>query len=589
MNYNEQDGAKKIDPTSIWKQYEDARNYKSTENLYSIIAQNEAYYAGDQWRGVKSGNLPTPVFNFLEQLVDVKVSSLMADQLTIYRRPDDVSESISDEKVTKGAKVLNLSDQKNWERLKLDSMNEGALLDASISGAAFSHWYWDDDVESGNSYKTKGNFMGELIDSVNMYFSNPNEVQIQDQDWIIISSRKTVKQVKAMAKEAGIPEEQIEMLNGDEEQFYEGYDKAQNEQNPGYGSSNLQTVLLKYWKKDGTVWCAKTTGNVILKEPIDTELEHYPIAMMNWKTRKRFIFGTAEITFIIKNQQHVNMMLSMQQLHARLQGTPKLLFNKTVIDGVSNMIGGVIPVRGNPSDNIANVMAYKAPAAMSVDVDKSIDSAIKLTQQFKGINDNVLGISRPENTSALVAQQRAAGVPLESIKRRFLQYIEDIAIIWLDFYRTKYNTNRKVFAEDGEEFEFTGTDFKDIYLKTKVDVGAGHQWAEPLTLQILDSMLDRQVITPVQYIQRLPNGLLPEQQQLLEEVGASQQALEAQTQEQQAPQQGQVQAPQAGVIDDEAIAELYQSLPPEQQQQLGEMPEDDAKEILRRMISEQQG
>ena len=102
MDYTNNDKGKeptkKVDPVDIWKKYEQARDYKSTENLYAIIAQNERYYAGDQWHGVKSGNLPTPVFNFLEQLVDVKVSSLMADQLTIFRKPDEVSEYAGDEK-----------------------------------------------------------------------------------------------------------------------------------------------------------------------------------------------------------------------------------------------------------------------------------------------------------------------------------------------------------------------------------------------------------------------------------------------------------------------------------------------------------
>ena len=129
MEYNDSGGKMEINATDIWKQYEQARSYKASENLYAIIAQNEAYYAGDQWRGVKSGNLPTPVFNFLEQLVDVKVSTLMADKTTVYRSADEISEYKQDEDIIKGAKVINLSDRKNWERLKMDDKNETILLD----------------------------------------------------------------------------------------------------------------------------------------------------------------------------------------------------------------------------------------------------------------------------------------------------------------------------------------------------------------------------------------------------------------------------------------------------------------------------
>lgn len=591
MDYkSESDTEKKIDPIDIWKQYENARDYKSSENMYEIIAQNEAYYAGDQWRGVKSGNLPTPVFNFIEQLVDVKVSTIMADHISIYRKPDEVSEMAGDEEVIEGVKVINLSDQKNWERLKMDNKNEEMLLDASISGAGITHWYWDSDIKAGNKHKTKGDFDGEIIDSINLYMANPNEVSIQAQDWIIISSRKTVKQVRAMAKNAGIPEEKIDTIRGDEEQIYEGYDKAQNEQAPDNGASGLQTILLKYWKQNGTVWCSKTTDNIVLKEATDTELEGYPLAKMNWKIRKRFAYGTAEITYIIKNQQHVNKMLAMQQLHATLQGMPKLLFNKTVIDGVSNTIGGIIPVRGNPSDNIANVMAYKQPAEMSIDVDKSINNAITLTREFKGVNDNVLGVSRAENTSALIAQRRAAGVPLESIYRRFLQYVEDVALIWLDFYKTKYNTTRKVYDEDGNESEFKGTDYKDLYLKTKIDVGATNQWSEMLTKETLDTSIELGIITPLQYMERQPHGLIPEQQKLIEEMRATQDKAEAQLEAEQQTQAQPAQEPpteQAQPNDDDVLTQIYQSLPPEQQQAIGAMPEDEAKEALRQLASQQ--
>src|SRR6056297_1709386 len=215
MNYNGENESgydKKLDPLEIWRQYETARDYKSSEGLYSTISQNEAYHAGDQWRGVKSGNLPTPVFNFLEQLVDVKVSTLMAHQLTIHRSPDEISEFTQDAEVLEAVKVANLFDKKNWERLKLDNMNEDMLLDAALSGAGFSHWYWNPEIRTGNSFKTMGDIEGELVDSINLYVSNPNDSCIQDQDWIIISSRKTVKQVRAMAREAGVPDEQIDMI-----------------------------------------------------------------------------------------------------------------------------------------------------------------------------------------------------------------------------------------------------------------------------------------------------------------------------------------------------------------------------------------
>lgn len=569
MNYDEggEKKSKRIDPTKVWRDYENARDWKSSQRLYDIVATNEAFYSGDQWRGVKSSNLPRPVFNFIDQIVDVKVSTVMADQLTIHRKGDEVSEFEGDELVQEAVDAFNLSDKKNWERLKMDNMNEAVLLDSAVSGAGFTHWFWNDEIRSGNSFVELGDIDGEIIDSVNIYFSNPNDTQIQTQDWIIISTRKTVSQVRKMARDAGVPEEDVLKINGDEEQIYEGYDKAQDEQESDRGGSNLQTVLLRYWKEEGTVRFCRVASGVKIGETTDTELSLYPIAIMPWKIRKRFIYGTSEITHIIPNQQHVNKMLAMQQMHAMLQGLPKLLYNRSVVDGVTNQVGGIIGVRANPQDNISNVMAFKQPAAMSIDVDKSVTSAIQLTREFKGVNDNVLGATRPENTSAIIAQQRAAGIPLESVKRRFLQYIEDVAIIWMEFYKTHYNTARKVFDEKGNSIDFTGTDYSDIYLKTKIDVGASSQWSELLTTQILDALYDRQVINAKQYVERYPQALIPERTKLLEEIEAEMGAMME--------------------SDDDQLIAIYEQLSPEQQAQLEQLPEEEAKNILRQMAQQQ--
>lgn len=511
------------DPSKLWNDYENGKNYKSGENLYNIIRRNENYYAGDQWKGVKNTELPTPVFNFLEQLVDVKVSSVMANQITIHRRADELSEE--DEVINLATKAFMDSDKKNWERVKMDAMNEEVLLDGAISGLGLTHWYWNEDLISGNTFLTKGDFEGETIDSINTYFSNPNDVKIQNQDWIIISLRKTLKQVKDMAKAYGKSESEIASIKGDEDTVYEGFDKAQNEQDGVKDASNQVTVLLKYWKnKDtNTIWFCKATKELVLIEE-DTELERYPIALMQWKTRKRFIYGNAEITYIIANQQHVNKMEAMRQLHAQLMAIPKVGYNKNMINGFSNQVGGVLPIEANPGEDLSNAIHYFQPTQMTMDVDKSIESTISKTREFKGVNENVIGEGRADNTSAIIAQQRAAGVPLESVKRRFYQYLEDVALIWLDFYKHKYKLTRRLKDEEGNTISFTGTEYKDIDLKTSIDVGTSSQWSDVLSAQVLDTLLNSGHLNIVQFLERYPKNIIPMQDKLIEEKLAEMQA-----------------------------------------------------------------
>ena len=513
---------RKKDPRDIWAKFTNGKNYKSGEKMYDIIRRNEEYYAGEQWRGVEAKGLPTPVLNFLEQLVDVKVSTLMSNELTIHRRPSDLTDD--DYLATLAAKAFNLMDKRNWDRLRMEQINEQVLLDGALSGLGATYWYWDNDIRYGNNFRIAGDIKCEVLDSVNLYVSNPNDDCIQNQDWVIISSRKTVPQARKMAKKAGLKQSEIDMIQGDEDTVYEAFEKAQNEQDSEKGSQYV-TVLTYFYKKYNEetekieVYFCRSIQNVMIQKETPTELQRYPIAIMQWKRRKRFIYGTAEITSIIANQQHINKMEAMRQLHAQLMAIPKVGYNRNMIAGMTNTVGGILPINAQPGDDISKAIHYWQPTAMSIDVDKSIESTLQKTREYKGINDNVIGAAKAENTSAIIAQQRAAGVPLESVKRRFWHYLRDVALLWNEFYTTKYNTPRIVSdIETGEKIMFTGTEFKDVILDTMIDVGASTQWSDALSAETLDRLLDRGHIDIKHYLQRYPKNIIPDQDKLIEDI-----------------------------------------------------------------------
>lgn len=567
-------GKPKVDAMQIWKELEQGRNYKSSENLYNIIGRNERIYAGDQWKGINAKNLHKTVYNFLGQLVDVKVASVMANLLTINRRADDIDKD--DERIQLASKSFEAADKKNWERMKMNAMNEQILLDSALSGIGCSYWFWDDDIKTGNTFVSKGDIQGEVLDSVSLYVSNPNEVDIQKQDWIIVSIRKTVKQLKALAKRNNVPENQIEMIGGDETRTYEAYDKAQNDQDNVKESSDQGTLNIKFWKKDNKVFFAKSTANVVIKDETDSELTRYPIAIMPWKPRKRFIYGEAEITHVIANQLVVNKQESIRHLHAMLMGIPKVVVNESMVNGFTNAVGAVHKVKAQPNSPVTNAIGYVQPTAMTVDVDKSIDEGIDRTQSLHGVNRNILGAARPENAQAQLTQIKQSNIPLESIRRRFHQYIEDVALIWLDFYQHKYKLVRKMADEDGEVIDFTGVEFADVYLKTSVDVGADTQWSEIIQLQALNDMFDRGIFAdnPLAYVERLPANLINKQQELVEDMGGG--------------ENGEADALKQQVMF-ELMAQFLQTQPPEVQQQIQALPEEEQEEAVLQLIAQQMG
>ena len=147
-----------------------------------------------------------------------------------------------------------------------------------------------------------------------------------------------------------------------------------------------------------------------------------------------------------------------------------------------------------------------------------------------------MGDSRPDNTSAIIALQRAANTPMELTKQQDYQAMEDAARIWIDMMAVNYGTRLVEVAMDmdkpGEQplgmdlpqqtfmepFDFSR--LKEVQLSIKQDVGASSYWSEMASMQTLDNLLMNKHITLKQYLERLPSGYISKKQELLDELAA---------------------------------------------------------------------
>lgn len=553
----------------IQKELEKARNYKSSENIYTQSAINERFVAGDQWKGINTLNLAPTTYNFIGQVAKTQVSSVMASQITINRNADNLSQE--NESVMKAAKVFTLADKKNWERLKMDSLNEDLLLDAFSCGMGATYWRWNEDIITGNTFLEKGDFVGEIVDSVSLYVSNPNDLDMQSQDWLLLVNRKTIAQVIEMCKANGVAEYDYSSISADTTNSAYGFDKEAN-------TNDQVDVVTKMYKEKGQVMCVVVCKEVVIKKPYNTELTLYPVAYMNWDKRKRFIYGVSPITSVIANQKVANLQASMRHLHAQLIGLPKVIVNKDYVSNFTNAVGGISYVNTDANINVNNLISYIQPAQMSIDVDKSIDDSINRTKDLMGANQALLGEANPNNYSALMAQQKAASVPLESVKRRFYQYLEDVALIWLDFYKNKYKITRAIKDEEDDSVEeYVGTDFKDVYLNTKVDVGSSTPYNEMLQLQTLKEYFQLGIITdPKLIIESTPNELLANKTKILEMMEKIQEQ-----------QQGVQESGQSNEEMYKIMADWLEQQPVEVQQQVSKLPEQQQIEFIQRSMQQQ--
>src|SRR5699024_1766043 len=134
--------------------------------------------------------------------------------------------------------------------------------------------------------------------------------------------------------------------------------------------------------------------------------------------------------------------------HVKRMAFPKVIYNRNLLPkGWDNRVGAAIGVPGDPGMAVAS--GFKAPD-MSAQVLTLIDRVIEVTRDTMGASDASLGNIRPDNTSAIIATQKATSMPLELQKQEFYSFVEACVRIWLDMMAENYGV-RMVTVKVGEQ------------------------------------------------------------------------------------------------------------------------------------------
>ncbi|MCK9479002.1 MAG: hypothetical protein M0R40_05815 [Firmicutes bacterium] len=474
--------------TNEWALYQRGVNYKNQIGLYQTVQDNNKFFQGEQWQGVENEGLPTPVFNIIKPVVRYKVSTVMQNDVKVIYSCGN-SDAPNYQQLEEFAEILTKHSAIMWEKLKMDFLNENVLKDAAIQGDGICHFFWDDGIKA------------ELIDNTNLYVANQNYADIQSQEYIVISYRENVSKVRKEAEKFGVKD--VELITSDTNvseqagQWVELQDEG------------MCIVLLKYWKENGTVRFRKSTKNVVLIENEDTLLSKYPIAFFNWESVKNSFHGVSDVTGLIPNQKYINTIAALIQFSTMHTAFPKMVYNSALIDNPDNAIGVAIGISG--AENVKNMIDYIMPPPISADAFKMFDTTIALTKDLMGANDSALGNIDPEKASgkSILALIDQSTVPLESIRRRFFNYIEDVAIIWADMWR--------VHAQEGLSVHFNSNGvlhtanipaeaFESMMIETKIDVGASTRWTEVALIKTLDNLLMNKYIPFDWYVELMPEG-----------------------------------------------------------------------------------
>lgn len=528
-----------MDRTKDWRQYQIGIGHKNSLELYKTVDKNERFYTKRHWEGVRTNGLPAAVLPYAKRIVDFKVAMVTSDRVSMTFTPQGVSDDANDELSLLQRKIAaQLTDYARTvaENTKFDEMNSNGLLDGAISGDMVSFWFWDESIDAGNGIM--GDINGHLVDNVNVFLGDVNTPEINNvygpvQPYIIIAFRKNVKEVRdefrREAEKRGMSEDEIEAeienITPDNETGNQAGDRAKIELNEDEESGKC-IVLLKMWReyRDGKwhIMARRSTEYVVIRDTWDTGLHRYPVAWMNWDIRKGSCHGEAEITSLIQNQVIIDKLASMIALWIYRHGFTRMIYDKSRITSISNDITQAIAVNDAASaGGVGSVAQYMQPAQLSAAVQSFFTMFITLTKEAAGANESILGEAAPTNTSAIIVNSKNAAVPLNNIKQRFYRYIEDVGLIWLDFWMSKYTqyTDRQIeITKDGVKQVITldTETLKQMRLKLRIDVSPSSPFDEAAQQQTLDNLLAQQHITFVEWLERVKKGIIPDKEGLIE-------------------------------------------------------------------------
>lgn len=528
-------------PEQVQAEYRQATDYKrqlGSRGLYEQNRINERFYSGDQWYGVNCGDSrPLVRYNVIRRIGDYKMAVVGAQPVTVRFSAEGVPVTALSTQLVEGYRGALRQGQKpetlpaeaaaqamasaltdyfgtTARRLKWEELKQRVLRNAYISGTGVLYTYWDDRVRTGlyadeaRTAPISGDITAEVLDIEQVYMGDPSVEDLQMQPYIIIAQRRPVSEIRRLAKANGC--RRWAEVCGDENEDKDG------------GHATLLTRFWKEWDEAGNavVRGVQICGTVTVREPWELGIRLYPLTAFRWDEKRHQCYGESEIPYLIPNQIAINRTISAGVWAVMMMGMPMMLVNGDVVTGpVTNDPGQIIPVYGS-GEEVRDAVRYVDPPAFSAQLDQNVQGLIRDTMAQAGVSTTLLGDIEPHNTSAIIAVREASLMPLTMMQNRFYSFIEDVARVWSEFWMAMYgNRSLKIAEEQGVWYmPFDGAVCRDLLMSITVDAVSGDTYSDSRTVAMLDNLYTHGIINAKQYLSRLPKGMVPQMETLLQEV-----------------------------------------------------------------------
>ena len=513
------------DKTKAWQRLEAGKkwNQRLDVSYYDLVDTNWEMFKGNQYVNSSTSNeLPKPIFNIIKRIITFFVAMLTSSPVKVSFSQIAMASEEEKEITEEDMEILNAEFANFAERVKLQSIVRDSYKDGAITGDFAWHMYFDTDKKpyDGMYGDAEGEICLEIVDGVNVYLANPNNKNVQDQSYVLISGRDMIDDLKAEYKQHH-KDEDYDLQADNDTEYQAGYDsRIEIEDAEGTGKA---TYVIMYEKKtveekdeEGNkrkvtkVFVTKSIADVTIYEDVDTGLTMYPVVMDNWERQKNNYHGLALCTAIIPNQIFINRMFAMAMKNLMDTAFPKAVYDKNRISGWTNRVGTAVGVDMTPGENITSIAGYLNPGTMSPQIIQMLNLAWDYTKETLGANDAMLGDVNPEQASgaAISVTAKQSAIPLTGPRDNMYDALECLGNIFKDMVSNYYSMRPvAVDSEDGgkEVIEYDFTKLKKAYMKTKVDVGATTPYDEMADRLTAERFLEAGYITFKQLLEAYPD------------------------------------------------------------------------------------
>lgn len=454
--------------TKYWRRYEKSNDYIDLKNLINRSNQCWNFYLGKQWEGIEADGEELPFLNFIHPNILRKVTTIYTNRMAV-----NYSDMEGRTELQPVYEKLSQMFSAKWEKANEDTLCRKAIKHGGIVGDGIQY-FPTGDVEDV-----------QMLNCTDIRYGDESEPMVQRQPFIILVERRSVAEVKEMARQNGISAEQIALITPDRDTEYTIYNIDEVEDD-GSSDSMKVTLITHFEKKrekvtkmvyedeldengevvgrkgtlveDGerdVVYVAKCTKNAmveyerpIMREPSELDklqgkqgraLSLYPIIKFSWEEAPNDARGVSQVEGLIPNQMLINKTLARRSMVTQTEAYPRMAYDETMISNPEDLmkVGMPIAVSSGGAQSVNQAVSYLSPAQFSGEPKQLTDDLLEITQELSGSGDTTMGnidLQRVAASAIVAVNDQAQSMHDDTVANLQL-FVEDIANLWVELWQ----------------------------------------------------------------------------------------------------------------------------------------------------------